>query len=106
MALDGSLQQTWIGSNQKPAAAHRRRNGRAHRPAVDPSGFFADETVEPRHIPRQPRRKHVDTYLNEFVFRYNCLYYRHALFESWGSAADKNPRVAQWLGVHREVPYE
>jgi hypothetical protein len=24
------------------------------------------------------RRKHIDTYLNEFVFRYNRRFYRHA----------------------------
>jgi ISXO2-like transposase domain len=28
------------------------------------------------------RRKHVDTYLNEFVFRYNHRFYRHVLFEA------------------------
>ena len=27
------------------------------------------------------RRKHADTYLNEFVFRYNRRFYRHASFE-------------------------
>ena len=28
------------------------------------------------------RRKHADTYLNEFVFRYNRRFYRHASFET------------------------
>src|SRR5271170_2382071 len=28
------------------------------------------------------RRKHVDTYLNEFVFRYNRRFYRHVSFET------------------------
>jgi hypothetical protein len=28
------------------------------------------------------RRKHVDTYLNEFVFRYNRRFYRHVSFEA------------------------
>ena len=27
-------------------------------------------------------RKHVDTYLNEFVFRYNRRFYRHVSFET------------------------
>jgi hypothetical protein len=38
------------------------------------------------------RRKHVDTYLNEFVFRYNRRFYRHVSFETLlGLAADKEP---------------
>jgi hypothetical protein len=28
------------------------------------------------------RRKHIDTYLNEFVFRYNRRFYRHVSFET------------------------
>ena len=28
------------------------------------------------------RRKHVDSYLNEFVFRYNRRFYRHVSFET------------------------
>ena len=28
------------------------------------------------------RRKHADTYLNEFVFRYNRRFYRHVSFET------------------------
>ena len=28
------------------------------------------------------RRKHVDTYLNEFVFRYNRRFHRHISFEA------------------------
>jgi len=31
------------------------------------------------------RRKHVDTYLNEFVFRYNRRFYRHASFERYST---------------------
>jgi hypothetical protein len=27
------------------------------------------------------RRKHIDTYLNEFVFRYNRRFYRHVSFD-------------------------
>src|SRR6201981_3210395 len=28
------------------------------------------------------RRKHIDTYLNEFVFRYNRRFYRHVSFDT------------------------
>ncbi|MGZ9032812.1 MAG: transposase, partial [Rhodospirillales bacterium] len=28
------------------------------------------------------RLRHIDTYLNEFVFRYNRRFYRHASFET------------------------
>ena len=51
------------------------------------------------------RRKHVDTYLNEFVFRYNRRFYRHVSFETvlgltthhkptsyWDITARANPR--------------
>ena len=39
------------------------------------------------------RRKHVDTYLDEFVFRYNRRFYRHASFETMlGLAADPRRR--------------
>ena len=38
------------------------------------------------------RRKHVDTYLNEFVFRYNRRFYWHVSFETLlGLAANKEP---------------
>jgi hypothetical protein len=38
------------------------------------------------------RRKHVDTYLNEFVFRYNRRFYRHVSFETMlGLAAHHHP---------------
>ena len=38
------------------------------------------------------RRKHADTYLNEFVFRYNRRYYRHVSFETLlGLVADRTP---------------
>ena len=52
------------------------------------------------------RRKHVDTYLNEFVFRYNRRFYRHVSFETvlglathhkptsyWDITARANPRI-------------
>src|ERR1035437_9555546 len=38
------------------------------------------------------RRKHIDTYLNEFVFRYNRRFYRHSSFETMlGIAAHHEP---------------
>jgi transposase-like protein len=54
------------------------------------------------------RRKHVDTYLNEFVFRYNRRFYRHASFETvlgltahhaptsyWDIVGHANPRKGE-----------
>jgi hypothetical protein len=47
------------------------------------------------------RRKHVDTYLNEFVFRYNRRFYRHVSFETLlGLAADKKP-ASYWDLIKR-----
>jgi ISXO2-like transposase domain len=40
------------------------------------------------------RRKRVETYLNEFVFRYNCRFHRHVSFEALlGLAAHYEPRA-------------
>ena len=42
------------------------------------------------------RRQHIDTYLNEFVFRYNRRFYRHVSFETvLGLAAHRSP-VSYW----------
>jgi len=50
------------------------------------------------------RRKHVDTYLNEFVFRYNRRYYRHISFETLLElAADKKP-AGYWDIIKRDNP--
>lgn len=50
------------------------------------------------------RRKHVDTYLNEFVFRYNRRYYRHVSFETLLElAADKEP-ASYWDIIKRHNP--
>jgi len=50
------------------------------------------------------RRKHVDTYLNEFVFRYNRRFYRHVSFETLlGLAADKEP-ASYWDLIKRDNP--
>lgn len=61
------------------------------------------------------RRKHVDTYLNEFVFRYNRRFYRHASFETvlgltahhaptsyWDIVGHANPRKRD--ATPRRVP--
>ena len=50
------------------------------------------------------RRKHADTYLNEFVFRYNRRFYRHASFETLlGLAAGKEP-ASYWDIIKRDNP--
>ena len=48
------------------------------------------------------RRKHVDTYLNEFVFRYNRRFHRHVSFEALlGLAAHYEP-ASYWDIVKRD----
>ena len=50
------------------------------------------------------RRKHADTYLNEFVFRYNRRYYRHVYFETLlGLVADRTP-TSYWDLIKRDNP--
>ena len=50
------------------------------------------------------RRKHIDTYLDEFVFRYNRRLYRHVSFETMlGLAANHEP-ASYWQIVKRENP--
>jgi transposase-like protein len=50
------------------------------------------------------RRKHADTYLNEFVFRYNRRYYRHVSFETLlGLVANKTP-TSYWDLIKRDNP--
>jgi len=46
------------------------------------------------------RRKHVDTYLNEFVFRYN----RHLSFETLFGLAARNEPMSYWDIIERENP--
>lgn len=46
---------------------------------------------------RGRRRKHTDSYLNEFVFRYNRRFYRHVSFETiLGIAAKRPPTSYSW----------
>src|SRR5260370_20880730 len=50
------------------------------------------------------RRKHIDTYLNEFVFRYNRRFYRHVSFETvLGLAAHHHP-TSYWDIIGRDNP--
>lgn len=50
------------------------------------------------------RRKHVDTYLNEFVFRYNRRFYRHASFETMLGLATHNQPAGYWEVIGRDNP--
>jgi ISXO2-like transposase domain len=50
------------------------------------------------------RRKHVDTYLNEFVFRYNRRFYRHVSFETILGLASHHHPTSYWEIVGRDNP--
>jgi hypothetical protein len=50
------------------------------------------------------RRKHVDTYLNEFVFRYNRRFYRHVSFETLLGLATHHEPVSYWDIIKRDNP--
>ena len=50
------------------------------------------------------RRKHVDSYLNEFVFRYNRRFYRHVSFETMLGIASRCGPVSYWDIARRENP--
>src|SRR5450755_4220461 len=50
------------------------------------------------------RRKHIDTYLNEFVFRYNRRFYRHVSFETLLGLASHHGPTTYWDIVNRENP--
>jgi ISXO2-like transposase domain len=60
------------------------------------------------------RDKHLDTYLNEFAFRYNRRFYRHVSFETvLGIASRSEPparggaRRLSWAnGLHRVKPLD
>lgn len=49
-------------------------------------------------------RKHVDTYLNEFVFRYNRRFYRHASFETMLGLAAHHEPASYWDVIGRANP--
>lgn len=48
------------------------------------------------------RRKHVDTYLNEFVFRYNRRFYRHVSFEALLGLATHHEPTSYWDIIKRD----
>jgi len=50
------------------------------------------------------RRKHLDTYLNEFVFRYNRRFYRHASFETILGLASHHKPAGYWDIIGRANP--
>jgi predicted RNA-binding Zn-ribbon protein involved in translation (DUF1610 family) len=50
------------------------------------------------------RRKHIDTYLNEFVFRYNRRFYRHASFETMLGLAAHHEPAGYWEVIGRANP--
>jgi len=50
------------------------------------------------------RRKHIDTYLNEFVFRYNRRFYRHVSFETVLGLASHHHPTSYWDIIGRDNP--
>lgn len=50
------------------------------------------------------RRKHIDTYLNEFVFRYNRRFYRHVSFETLLGLAAHHEPTSYWNIVNQDNP--
>src|SRR6202048_1819382 len=50
------------------------------------------------------RRQHVDTYLNEFVFRYNRRFYRHVSFETMLGLASHHHPTSYWDIIGRDNP--
>jgi hypothetical protein len=50
------------------------------------------------------RRKHIDTYLNEFVFRYNRRFYRHVSFETLLGLATRHEPTGYWDIIKRDNP--
>jgi hypothetical protein len=50
------------------------------------------------------RRTYVETYLNEFVFRYNRRFYRHVSFETMLGLATHHEPASYWDIINRENP--
>lgn len=50
------------------------------------------------------RRKHIDSYLNEFVFRYNRRFYRHVALETMLGIASHHQPIGYWDIVGRANP--
>src|ERR1700676_3997834 len=80
-----------------------RQDGWPYRAALGSSGLGPDERwgLGPYH---GLRRKHIDTYLNEFVFRYNRRFYRHVSFETMLGLASHHHPTSYWDIVGRDNP--
>jgi len=50
------------------------------------------------------RREHIDSYLNEFVFRYNRRFYRHVSFETVLGLAVRHEPTAYWDIIEQQNP--
>ena len=50
------------------------------------------------------RRQHIDSYLNEFVFRYNRRFYRHVSFETVLGLTTRHGPTAYWDIIDRQNP--
>src|SRR5271170_3978454 len=50
------------------------------------------------------RRTHIDTYLNEFVFRYNRRFYRHVSFEALLGLAAHHEPASYWDIIKQDNP--
>ncbi len=64
-----------------PRSARCREHGGQHCPALEPPRLLVAEALGAGDVSCL-RRKHVDAYLEEFVFRYNRRFYRHVSFET------------------------
>ena len=51
-------------------------------------------------------KRRVDTYLNEFVFRYNRRFYRHVSFEGLLGLATKHEPTGYWDIIKRDNPHK
>jgi hypothetical protein len=51
------------------------------------------------------RDKHLDTYLNEFAFRYNRRFYRHVSFETVLGIASRRKPASYWTIIGGENPH-
>ena len=67
------------------------------------TGLLVDEAVELGTY-HGLRRKHIDTYLNEFVFRYNRRFYRHVSFETVLGLASRHQPTTYWDIIGRANP--
>ena len=52
------------------------------------------------------RRKHIDVYLDEFVFRYNRRFHRHVSFETILGLATRRSPETYWDIIKRDNPHQ